>query len=119
MMDADDPSPDHVVREAIGADRPAEQRRRHVDHISGLLRKMAQFGNRRLGVQWNASSSFGFSTFSASHASSLKDMTWLLPRDKYWLPVVISGAGQVSYDSTYWVVTANSGTTLKFIAAER
>ncbi|MFM2343077.1 MAG: hypothetical protein RLZZ592_2730 [Pseudomonadota bacterium] len=83
------------------------------------MTEMAQFGNRRLGVQWSASSSYGFSSFSASHASSLKDMTWLLPRDKYWLPVITSGAGQVGYDSTNWIVTANSGTTLKFIAAQR
>lgn len=51
------------------------------------MTEMAQFGNRRLDVQWNASTSNGFATFSASHASSLKDMTWLLPRDKYMLPV--------------------------------
>ena len=83
------------------------------------MTEMAQFGNRRLDVQWNASTSNGFATFSASHASSLKDMTWLLPRDKYMLPVVTSGYGQVGYDSTNWIITANGGTALKFVAAQR
>jgi hypothetical protein len=83
------------------------------------MTEMAQFGNRRLDVQWNASTSNGFATFSASHTSTLKDMTWLLPRDKYMLPVVTSGYGQVGYDSTSWIITANGGTALKFVAAQR
>jgi DNA-binding HxlR family transcriptional regulator len=53
-----------VVREVISSDRPADARRRHVDRIDDLLRKMAQFGNRRedpvrtiqayLGDRWSS-----------------------------------------------------------------
>ena len=83
------------------------------------MTELAQFGNRRMDVQWSASSSLGFSNFSATHPSSLKDMTWLLPRDKYWLPVVTWGSGSVGSDSANWIITANGGTALKFTAAER
>jgi DNA-binding HxlR family transcriptional regulator len=53
-----------VVRESISPDRPADEHRRHVDKIDDLLRKMAQFGNRRedpvrtiqayLGDRWSS-----------------------------------------------------------------
>jgi DNA-binding HxlR family transcriptional regulator len=64
MPHVDDPSPQAVVLEAISADRPADDHRRHVDRIGELLRKMAQFGNRRedpvrtiqayLGDRWSS-----------------------------------------------------------------
>jgi hypothetical protein len=46
-------------------------------------------------------------------------MTWLLPRSGYMTPIITSGRGKVSYDATNWIVTATSGTTLKFLAAEK
>ena len=83
------------------------------------MTEMAQFGNRRLGVNWTSSSAYGYANFRATHASSLKDMTWLLPRDRYAAPMITGGYAQVTYDSTHWVVTANGGTSVAFRAAER
>jgi hypothetical protein len=84
------------------------------------MTQLAQFGERRLATQWSASSNLGFSTFTATHPTSLADMTWLLPKARYAAPRITSGSGSVnSLDASDWVVTARSGTTLKFIAAER
>jgi hypothetical protein len=47
-------------------------------------------------------------------------MTWLLPKARYAAPRITAGAGAVNTaDATDWVVTATSGTALKFTAAER
>ncbi len=83
------------------------------------MTQLAQFNQRRLGVTWSANTVFGFGNFTASHPTSLTDMTWLLPRSGYMTPIITSGRGKVSYDATNWIVTATSGTTLKFLAAEK
>lgn len=84
------------------------------------MTQLAQFNERRLATTWSASSTFGFSTFTVTHPSSLADQTWLLPKARYALPIIVSGRGSVlTTDSSDWVVTASSGTAMKFIAAER
>ncbi|NRT55496.1 hypothetical protein [Sphaerotilus uruguayifluvii] len=83
------------------------------------MTQMANFSERRLATGWSASSASGLSTFTATHPSSLADMTWLLPRARYGTPLITSGSGRVGSDTTNWVVTATAGTTLKFTAAER
>jgi hypothetical protein len=82
---------------------------------------LAKFNQRRLATTWSASSLLGFSTFTATHPSDLTDMTWLLPRTRYSLPVIVAGSGTVNAtaDANAYIVTATRGTTLKFIAAER
>lgn len=80
---------------------------------------VANFANRRVAVTWNVASTLRMSTFTASHPSSLKNMTWLLPRSRYGMPMVQSGAGSVGGDTQNWIVIANSGTQLVFRAAER
>lgn len=82
--------------------------------ISGL----ADFSQRRVEATWSSTTTAGVTTFSASHPSDLTDMTWLLPRARFGSPSVTSGKGTVSSDATYWVVTANSGNSLKFKASE-
>ena len=84
------------------------------------MTQLAQFNERRLATTWSASSTFGFSTFTVTHPSSLADQTWLLPKSRYALPIIVSGRGSVlTTDSSDWVVTASSGTAMKFIAADR
>jgi hypothetical protein len=83
------------------------------------MTQVANFSERRLATGWSASSASGLSTFTATHPSSLADMTWLLPRARYGTPLITSGSGRVGSDTTNWVVTATAGTTLKFTAAER
>jgi hypothetical protein len=84
------------------------------------MTQLAQFGERRLATTWSAASSLGIATFTAAHTTSLADMTWLLPKARYAAPRITAGAGAVNTaDATDWVVTATSGTALKFTAAER
>jgi hypothetical protein len=84
------------------------------------MTQLAQFSERRLATTWSATSNLGFSTFTVTHPSSLTDLTWLLPKSRYALPLVTSGKGTVvTTDASDWIVTASSGTSLKFTAAER
>jgi hypothetical protein len=82
------------------------------------MTQLAKFNQRRLGVTWSATSTLGFGSFVATHPTSLADMTWLLPRASYMMPLVTSGSGSVKSDSSNWIVTATGGTAIKFIAAE-
>ena len=84
------------------------------------MTQLAQFSERRLTTNWSAASQFGFSTFTVTHPGSLTDLTWLLPKSRYALPRIVSGKGSVvTTDGSDWIVTANSGTSMRFMAAER
>ncbi|WP_310463035.1 hypothetical protein [Sphaerotilus sp.] len=84
------------------------------------MTQLAQFSERRLATTWSAASNLGFSTFTVTHPTSLTDLTWLLPKSRYALPLVTAGKGTVTTtDTSDWIVTATSGTALKFTAAER
>ena len=76
---------------------------------------LADFSQRRVETTWNTSSFWGITTFSASNASGLKDQTWLLPKDRYTMPVVTWGLGSVGWDNKNWIVTSEGGTQLYFI----
>ena len=77
------------------------------------------FDRARLNVTWSATDTGSGWAFSASHPTSLTNMTWLLPKAAYALPIITQGSGSVNItDSTYWLVTANSGTSLKFTSAK-
>lgn len=77
------------------------------------------FDRARLNVTWSATDTGSGWAFSASHPTSLANMTWLLPKAAYALPIITQGSGSVKItDSTYWLVTANSGTSLKFTSAK-
>ena len=79
------------------------------------MSQLADFAQRRVAATWTTSvATNGVMTFSASHPSSLTDMAWLLPKARYAQPAVTSGKGAVTSDSVNWIVTANSGTSLKF-----
>jgi hypothetical protein len=82
------------------------------------MTQLARFNQRRLAVTWSATSNFGIGNFVATHPTSLTDMTWLLPKASYLMPLITSGSGRVTSDTSNWIVTATGGTTLKFLAAE-
>ncbi len=82
------------------------------------MTQMADFSQRRVEAVWDSTTAAGTRTYTASHPTSLADLTWLLPRSRYAQPRVLAGSGTVSSDSTNWVVTANGGTSLRFSAAE-
>ena len=56
----------------------------------------------------------------AGHAATaLSQMTGLLPITRYNTPAVTSGAATVSSDAQNWIVTATSGTVLRFTSLEK
>ena len=79
------------------------------------MSQLADFAQRRVAASWTTSqANNGLITFSASHPGSLADMAWLLPRARYTQPAVTSGKAVVGSDSLNWIVTANSGSSLRF-----
>ncbi|MGU4703898.1 hypothetical protein K6L09_45420, partial [Burkholderia cepacia] len=77
------------------------------------------FDRARLNVTWSATDTGSGWAFAASHPTSLANMTWLLPKKGFALPIITQGFGSVVItDSTYWLVTANSGSSLEFTSAK-
>ena len=83
------------------------------------MTQLADFSQRRIDTRWSTSTLGNWVTFSASNPNSLTDVTRLLPKSSYSQPFVISGWGTVSSDANNWIVTAEWGTTLKFITLAR
>jgi hypothetical protein len=81
--------------------------------------QLTQFDRRRLLVNWTATDTGTGWTFSATHPSSLQDMTWLLPKSTYQMPSVKSGSATiVSTDPVNWLVIAGTGKSLSFTSAK-
>ena len=80
--------------------------------------RLARFMARRLGVQWSQSrdEASGRTVITATHPTSLAEMTWRLPRSRYPVaPQVQSGSAVVDgSDARYWQVRATGGTQLVF-----
>ena len=83
------------------------------------MTQLADFSQRRVETTWSSSTAGSWVTFTASHPSTLEDVTRLLPKSSFTLPSVISGAGTVSSDASNWIVTAERGTALTFITQAR
>lgn len=79
------------------------------------MTQVADFSQRRLQTSWSTSSFGALSTITATNPKGLADVTWLLPKKRYTLPLVTYGLGTVSWDSDHWIVTGEGGTTLKFL----
>ncbi|MEK8026612.1 hypothetical protein [Pseudaquabacterium rugosum] len=80
---------------------------------------LAEFSQKRLQTSWDAGMAWGLAWFSAGNAAGLADQSWLLPKSRYYLPVVISGNGTVQADATNWIVIAEGGTQIRFTALPR
>ncbi|MFM8865062.1 MAG: hypothetical protein ACKOFG_09110, partial [Limnohabitans sp.] len=82
--------------------------------------RLARFMAQRQEVRWSQSrdAGTGQTVFSASHPSSLAEMTWRLPRALYPnAPQLRSGSAVVDgSDARYWLVRATGGTQLSFSA---
>lgn len=78
----------------------------------------SEFANRRLRVRWSLDEPRDGTRQSAQqlqahHPQSLDGMTWLLPRRRYGLPIVISGQARVEQDGDAWRIVAGAGTGLR------
>ncbi|WP_175805517.1 polysaccharide deacetylase family protein [Burkholderia ambifaria] len=81
--------------------------------------QLTQFDRRRLLVNWTATDTGTGWTFSATHPTSLQDMTWLLPKSTYLIPSVQRGSATVVItDPNNWLVIAGSGKSLSFTSAK-
>ncbi|NHL70798.1 hypothetical protein EIB72_30955 [Burkholderia ambifaria] len=81
--------------------------------------QLTQFDRRRLLVNWTATDTGTGWTFSATHPTSLQDMTWLLPKSTYQMPSVQSGSATVVItDPNNWMVIAGTGKSLSFTSAK-
>lgn len=81
------------------------------------MSELAGFSQRRIATTWSATpAANGALQFTASHPTSLKDMTWTLPRSKYASPRVSTGNATVKADNADWLVIATGGTQLRFSA---
>ena len=80
--------------------------------------RLARFMGQRLQVTWTQAVDVntGKTVFTASHPSSLAEMTWRLPRSRYaQAPQVLAGQALVdTTDARYWQVRATGGTQLSF-----
>jgi len=83
------------------------------------MSQLADFSQRRVETSWSTSVAGSTITYSASHPSTLDDLTWLLPKARFNQPWVTWGYASVSQDANNWIVTSNGGTQLKFITSER
>ena len=83
------------------------------------MTQLADFSQRRIETTWSTSTAGDWVTFSASHPSSLEDVTRLLPKSSFNLPAVVSGSATVSSDASNWIVTAGRGTALRFVTQAR
>jgi hypothetical protein len=83
------------------------------------MTQQAQFQTRRNAAVWKVSSNGArVSTFTATHASSLQDITWLIPKARYGQPRVTSGSATITSDTLNWVVTAGGVRSLTLTASE-
>ena len=91
---------------------------------SGTLRwttmaQHADFSNRRLQTQWRVEPGDGPTAIRllADHPSSLDQLTWLLPADRYAEPHLLQGQALVARDGPFWRITAGPGLHLEVGAA--
>lgn len=97
------------------ADRLEDAGRFKFYTMSGL----AAFSQRRIESSLSCSGcGSGTATFSASHGSSLEDISWMLPKASYGQPWIYWGLGKVTQDSTHWIVTSTYGNSITFRASE-
>lgn len=84
------------------------------------MTRLADFMTTRLHVTWSQTlnTTTGVTVFNASHPVSLKEFVWRLPKTSYpAAPVVVSGVASVGLtDPDFWLVKAQSGTSLSFTA---
>jgi hypothetical protein len=78
---------------------------------------LANFMNNRAQVSWRVTEvGLGRHRFSASHPTSLKDQTWILPKCCYSQPKVELKKADVFEDALNWIVIAKDVTELQFDA---
>ena len=84
------------------------------------MTELADFAQRRVETVWTTTPGVqGLTTFSASHPTSLANISWLLPKARFSKPAARSGQLTVdSSDAVNWIVTVESGREASFNAIQ-
>lgn len=95
----------------------AEQLRADKKFAWHTMSELAEFYTARAKVAWNVrAEKNNINVFEASHATDLKQQTWLLSKSRYKAPTITRGAGHVQESDNEWLVIADHGTSLAFTA---
>lgn len=79
--------------------------------------ELADFMARQQNVVWTETLlNTGATRFEASHPVHLGKMVWMLPKDRYRQPVVVSGSAKVENGGSVWLVKAAAVKLLRFQA---
>lgn len=79
--------------------------------------RLADFMAKRQQTAWKETAMpTGETQFDASHPVSLGEMVWMLPKDRYLKPSIVSGAATVVDDGSVWLVKAAATKQLQFRA---
>lgn len=81
--------------------------------------RLADFMTARQQVVWTQTPlSTGATRFDARHPQSLGEMVWMLPKNRYLKPVIVTAGGAVVVNGgAVWLVKAAAVTQLRFRAA--
>jgi len=95
----------------------AEQLRANKKFAWHTMTELAEFYTSRGKVNWTVrADKSNTSHFEASHATDLKQQTWLLPKSRYQTPRVTHGTGHIQESGDDWLVIADGGRSLAFTA---
>ena len=82
------------------------------------MTRLATFMNQRAATTWQSSlGSNGKMRVTASHAASLKNLTWAYPKTMYSRPVSVLGTMTIVDQGADWLVRVTAGKTATFEAA--
>jgi hypothetical protein len=76
------------------------------------MAELSRFLDRREATQWSIARHDDDDRLEAAGPDSLKDMTWLIPANRYLRPRLVEGTGDIVRDGSDWVVKATEGKKL-------
>jgi hypothetical protein len=76
------------------------------------MAELSRFLDRREATQWSIAQREASYRLGAESPDSLKDMTWLIPANRYAEPRLVEGAADIARDGLDWVIKATGGTKL-------
>ena len=76
------------------------------------MAELSRFLDRREAAHWNIARRDDDDRLEAEGPDTLKDMTWLIPANRYAQPQLVEGAADIKRDGPDWVVKAAEGKKL-------
>jgi hypothetical protein len=76
------------------------------------MAELSRFLDRREATQWRIARRNDNERLEAESPDTLKDMTWLVPANRYGEPHLIEGAAEIARDGSDWSIKATDGRKL-------